>query len=137
MRIVCDTNVLISGILYGGRPREVLEQIIRGKVEGVISGAMEQEFREVLARPRFGLTARQVCRIAQQVHELFRMVFPEDVLKKPIRAIADDPDDNTVLECAVAAGAEYIVSGDRHLLGMKQFREMEILSPSEFLQRTK
>lgn len=137
MRIVCDTNVLISGILYGPQPRKILEWIIEGKVEGVISPAIEQEFRHVLARPKFGLTAPQVYRIAQQVHELFRIVFPEDVLEKPIDAVADDSEDNRVLECAVAGGAEYIVSGDRHLLALRQFREMEILSPSELLQRKK
>ena len=137
MRIVCDTNVLISGILYGGHPREVLERIIEGKLEGVISLAIEQEFRDVLARPKFGLTARQVYQIVRQVRELFQIVFPEDVPGKRIRAIVDDSDDNAVLECAVAAGAKHIVSGDRHLLDLKQFREIQILSPSELLQRTK
>lgn len=131
MRIVCDTNVLISAVLYGGPPRRVLQHIIEGKHEGFISPPIENEFQAVLARPKFGLSARQAHEIARQVHELFQMVFPA----QSIQAIPDNPADDAVLECAVAAGADYIISGDGHLLALAKFREMDILSPADFLTR--
>ena len=131
MRIVCDTNVLISGILYGGPPREVLGQIIEGKHEAFISSAIEDELRAVLARRKFGLSPPQVQQIIQQVHELFQAVFPDQV----IEVISADPADNAVVECAAAAGADVIVSGDRHLLDLVRFGEIRIVSPADFLNR--
>ena len=131
MRIVCDTNVLISAILYGGPPREVFRQIIEGKAEAFISLPIEDELRAVLARPKFGLSARQVQQIARQVHELFQTVFPEQT----IEAIGADPADNAVLECAVAARADFIISGDRHLLDLARFGEIQIVSPADFQSR--
>jgi len=128
VRIVCDTNVLISGILYGGPPREVLGQIIERKHDAYISPAIENELRAVLARRKFGLTAPQVQQIAQHVHELFQTVQPDQALD----VIDDDPADNAILECA-AAGADVIVSGDRHLLDLARLGEIRIVSPADFL----
>ncbi|MCD4824290.1 MAG: putative toxin-antitoxin system toxin component, PIN family [Phycisphaerae bacterium] len=133
MRIVCDTNVLISAILYGGRPRDVLEVIIEGKVCGFISPAIEQEFQDVLGRKKFGLSVSHVYQICQNLRELLHPVFP----KETISVIKEDPDDNAILACAIAADADCIVSGDRHLLDLGEFRDVKIVTPAEFLQHMK
>ena len=64
MKIVCDTNVLVSGILFGGNPREILRLCSAGKVINFISPEMMQEVEDVLQRPKFGLLPEQVYRIA-------------------------------------------------------------------------
>jgi putative PIN family toxin of toxin-antitoxin system len=129
VRIVCDTNVLVSAIVFGGRPREVLETVIAGRTQGFLSAALEQEFREVLIRPKFGLSQRHVHHICQALRDLLQTVYP----KEKISAIKEDPADNAVLACALAAGADCIISGDAHLLKLGRFRNIRILRPSEFL----
>ncbi len=133
MRIVCDTNVLVSAILFGGHPRNILEQIIEGKLIGVISPELRRELADVLSRPKFGLSTPQVESIMRLIAETFVEVFPKDVPD----LIKTDPDDNIVLACAAEANAETIVSGDGHLLSLDRYEDIVIQSPSQFLdQRT-
>ncbi len=129
MRIVCDTNVLVSAVLYGGRPREVLEFLSAGEVRGFMSPALEAELRGVLRRPKFGLSELQADLISETLFELFEPVYPKRV---PL-LVREDPADSAVLACAMEAHADCIVSGDSHLLALGQFQRVRILRPAEFL----
>ena len=129
MKIVCDTNVIVSGILFGGHSRAILSSIARGRVEAFTTPALLNELREVLTRRKFRLRAEQVAVIIEMVKESFAYVEPRTL----IRAVADDPDDDRVLEAADAAGARVIISGDRHLLTLKAWHSIAILSPAEFV----
>ena len=131
MRIVCDTNVLVSAIVYGGRPREVLETLITGRTLGFLSPALAQEVREVLRRPKFGLAEPQVDRICTALRDLLHLVYPQEGAS----VIKEDPNDNAVLACAFEAGADCIVTGDHHLLDLGRYQDIEIVRPSEFLDR--
>ena len=130
LRIVLDTNVLISAVLFGGTPRQVLELIIAGKVECSISVAMLDELRDVLLRPKFGLSAAQTAMIVEEVHAIAEVVSPNE----RIDHVVSDPDDNMVLECAVEAKASVVVTGDSHLLDLQAFQNVPILSPADFLK---
>ncbi|NTU44219.1 MAG: putative toxin-antitoxin system toxin component, PIN family [Chlorobiaceae bacterium] len=130
MRIVCDTNVLISGFLFGGNPREVLQLCSLGKVINCISPAIIDEVEEVLHRPKFTLSSEQVYRIIGLFRDTFTMVIPEN----PVDFITIDPDDNRILEAAEAASAQIIVSGDKHLLELVSWKDIHILSPGDFLR---
>ena len=130
MKIVCDTNVLISGVLFGGPPRNILLLAIEGIVNNYISPAMASEFRDVISRKKFGLKPAQVEAICLQIEDTFEKVFPQ----KRIKIVKADPDDNAILECAYAAKADYIVSGDNHLLELGKFMKTPILSPADFLK---
>ncbi len=131
MRIVCDTNVLVSAVVYGGRPREVLETLITGRTRGFLSPALAQEFREVLRRPKFGLAEAQVDQICTALRDLLQLVYPQE----EALVIKEDPNDNAVLACALEAGADCIVTGDHHLLDLGRYRTIEIVGPSELLDR--
>jgi len=131
MRVVCDTNVLISAILYGGRPRDGLQALVDGKANGFLSPALEQEFRAVLGRRKFGLSAGEAHLICERLTELFTPVFP----REGVSVIAADPADNAVLACAMEARADCIVTGDHHLLDLGQYRGIAILRPAEALER--
>ena len=131
MRIVCDTNVLISAVLFAGRPREVLAALLRRRVRGFLCPAIEQEVRDVLRRRKFGLAAEQVELICQALRELMDTVVPH----RGVSVIREDPADNAILACAWAAKADCIVSGDRHLLTLGSFRGIEIVRPAAFLAR--
>ena len=128
MRIVCDTNVLVSGVLFNGPPRRILEQVALGKIENAISLEILTEAKDVLARPKFGLSSEQVACIIEIFTETFVLVASTE----RVVVVKDDPDDNRILEAALAARASIIVSGDKHLLPLGQWNNFEILSP-EFL----
>ena len=129
-RVVLDTNVVISGLLFGGPPRQILELVLGGAVEWVISPEMENELERVLSLkfPRHREAIRETLAALQ---EIVIHVVPHQV----VSAIPEDPSDNRVLECALASHADVIVSGDRHLLSRGKFRRIPILSPQWFLAR--
>lgn len=131
MKIVCDTNILISGILFGGNPRELLRLCSVGKVINCISPAIMKEAEEVLLRPKFGLHPEQVYRITGLFRETFMLVIPEC----SVDVITADPDDNRILKAAAAADAQVIVSGDNHLLQLVSWQAIPILTAADFLKK--
>lgn len=131
-RVVLDTNVLVSGLLFGGGPGEILGLCKTGELRMTMSRAMLDELLRVLAYPKLQLSE-------QEIHYLlYAEVLPHveivEVSPGPSVVIADRADD-MFLHCALEARANCIVSGDRHLLRLKSYRRIKILSPSEFLSR--
>ena len=130
MRIVCDTNILVSGILFKGHPRRILAMVSRGDVTNCTSPALLREAEEVLLRPKFGLRSSVVSGVVALFRDTFEIVHPS----RQVAAIVDDPDDNIVLEAADAASADLIVSGDKHLLNLKSWNGIKIMSPGKFVE---
>lgn len=129
-RIVLDSNVVISGFLFGGVPAQLLELVLEGSIECFTSLPILDEIRNVLLRPKFGLSSDQALTLIEELHDLCQVVMPGE----RIMAVFDDPDDNIILECASTANAGFIISGDSHLLHLRQWRDIHILSPSDFLK---
>lgn len=129
-RIVLDSNVIISAFLFGGMPRRVLQLVIDGSVQCFISMPILDEIRDVLRRPKFGLSPEGALSFVEQLHDICRLVTP----RVRVRAVFADPDDNRVLECAVEAGAGVVVSGDEHLRSLHRWRDIRIVSPAEFME---
>jgi hypothetical protein len=129
MKIICDTNVLLSGFLFGGHCRQIIVRVSEGKDDGFISSSLLAELEGVLVRPKFGLEAAQIAAIIDLVRQTFVLVSPVE----SVQIVEKDPDDDAVLEAALAAGAEVVVSGDSHLLDLKGFRGIQIVSPASFL----
>jgi putative PIN family toxin of toxin-antitoxin system len=131
MRVVCDTNVLVSGFLFGGHCRRILETAIRREIVLHASPAMLAELENVLKRPKFGLGPEQVAAVLGLFRETIILVFPVVA----VREITDDPDDDRVLEAVLACQAETIVSGDRHLLALPVWRGIRIMNPATFVEQ--
>ena len=129
-RIVLDTNVLISAILFGGKPRKVLDLVLSGSLDCTLSIAILDELRDVLQRPKFGFSADVCLHITEELHGVCAIISPS----VRVDAIPYDPDDNRILECAVEAHAHFIVSGDPHLLDLGEFESIRILSPAAYLK---
>jgi putative PIN family toxin of toxin-antitoxin system len=88
------------------------------------------ELETVLLRPKFGLTVREVEAIIDLVSQTFVLVLPTE----SVAVVTDDPDDDAVIEAALAANAEVVVSGDRHLLDLKTFRDTRIMTPASLIE---
>lgn len=130
MNIVCDTNVLVSGVLFGGHAREILRLSSRGVIINFISPDLLRETEDVLRRSKFGLHPKQVLEIISLFKDTFEIVTPS----VRVRAISSDPGDNHVIEAAVAARAKYIISGDKHLLELMKWEDIHLVSPARFMQ---
>lgn len=130
-RIVLDTNVLISAIVFGGKPREVLEKVIAGRYTMAISAEMLAEFQWVLEGRKFRYPAAIVRNIVSELLAVAELVRPTT----KVEHIKVDPADNRILECALESRAAYIVSGDKHLLGLGRFEGITILDTAAFLAR--
>jgi len=130
-RIVLDTNVLISAIVFGGRYREVLEKVIAGRFTMAISAEMLAEFQGVLEGKKFRYPSDIVRTIVHELLAVSELVRP----RMKVEQIKADPADNRILECALESGAACIVTGDRHLLELGRFEGIPILDAAVFLAR--
>jgi putative PIN family toxin of toxin-antitoxin system len=124
-----DTNVLISAVVFGGNPRTIIEAALSHSIELCISEPIVQEFREVLLRPQFGLSPQFVHNVAAELTSTAEWVVPT----KHLELVAEDPSDNLVLDCAVEAGAQYLVTGDAHLLRLQNCAGVAIVTPQVFV----
>ncbi len=130
IRIVIDTNIYISAIFWNGRPREVIDLGRDGKILIFTSVDIEIEIADKL-RTKFKLPEEDVSRILLDFSGFTLPLRPN----RKVTAVQDDPDDNKFIECAIESRADYIVSGDAHLLNLKEFEGIKILKASEFLER--
>ncbi len=127
-KVVIDTNIYISAIFWSGKPREVIDLGRDEKILIFSSLEIEHEIAEKL-RTKFKLNEGDINYI---LLDFSTFTIPVKV-SKHFEAVLDDPDDNKFIECAIKCNADYIVSGDKHLLNLKEFRGINILKASEFL----
>jgi uncharacterized protein len=135
MRAVADTNVVVSGLLWQGPARELLDAGRQGAVELFTSGDLLSELEEVLQRKKF---LERLTRARVQPHDLVAGYAALAVVIHPAKiapVVLRDPDDDAVIACAVAAAATIIVSGDRDLLSLKKYQQIEIVNAAEFIAR--
>jgi putative PIN family toxin of toxin-antitoxin system len=127
-RVVADTNIFISALMFGGLPGSFLDLAFLRSFQLVTSAILLDELDEKL-RLKFGLSAMDAEQVRAKLEGTALVVTPEVVLK----VIIEDPDDDRVLECAVAGEADYIVSGDRHLLKLGSYQGISIVTAREFI----
>jgi uncharacterized protein len=129
-RITADTNIIISSLNFVGIPREIFNLAEVGVIRLAVSDDILDEVAHVLRRPKFAWPEAEIERALTQISRFAERVAPNE----HIEVITSDPADNRILECAVASGSEYLVTGDRHLLELGQFAGIEIMKPANFLQ---
>ncbi len=128
-RIVLDTNTIISGYFWKGNPRKILNLVKAGKYTLLSSKAIEEEFIRVLGYPKIGLSPGEILPIIQD-HKFYARIVD---IKSSIDVIKADPTDNIFLACAQDGQAHFIISGDHHLLDLKFFQNIPIVSAKDFL----
>ena len=127
---VIDTNVIVSGLGWGGTPRSVLDAAIRGDFLAVVSPLLLEELLRVLT-VKLGWEADRAAGAATDVLDFAHMVVPPRIVVPRLA----DPKDHHVIAAAVAAEADFIVTGDRHLLELGSYEGLRIMTPAEFLDR--
>ena len=132
-KIVLDTNVVISAaISLDGHPAKIFELLIREEVENFTTSEIANEIKAVFYRPRI----RKILSLVEIDFMITAFVNSSTFIKTlvEIKVVKEDLDDNKFLECAVTANANYIISGDQHLLNIKEFQGIKIVSPAQFIK---
>ena len=134
MRVVIDTNVLISATFWTGKPKHLLNKVRQGEISFLTSDILLNELREVLVREDkpFKLSKSEAEQIVTEIRN-----FAEIIEIKHKLAVCKDEMDNRVLECAKDGKASFVISEDQHLLDLKSFRGVRIMTVSEFLHNLK
>jgi len=133
--VVLDTNALISGLLWDGNEARVIEKAETKEIRLFISRELIEELEGVLKREKF---CKKLEGKEYTVDKAVAKIVLIATLIKPthkINAVKDDPEDNRVLECAVSAEADVIVSGDSHLLNLKNYSGINIITASDFIKK--
>lgn len=120
--VVLDTNVLVSALVWRGSEFRLLSRCEKGDCQLAISPPILEELARVLRYPKLRLSPEDIAAFERTILNHAVLVHPSERL----RIIRDDPDDDRILECAITAAAAWIVSGDRHLLELRSYREIPI-----------
>ncbi|MDE1765066.1 MAG: putative toxin-antitoxin system toxin component, PIN family [Thaumarchaeota archaeon] len=130
LRIVLDTNVLVSALIRNGKPRKLFQTGIDGKYKILISKETLDELSEVIQRPKFKMTGEDIIRIVSALMETCENVR----VASNFEVISNDPDDNIIINTAHDGNVDYIVSGDKDIQDLKNFKKIKIVSVDEMLK---
>jgi putative PIN family toxin of toxin-antitoxin system len=128
-KVVLDTNVIVSTLLFGGNPDKILNLANESVIKLIISPFILEETARVLQK-RFNWVEIEIQAVLAAIQEITVVVQP----KIKLSIIKEKDSDNRILECAVSGKTDFIVSGDtKHILPLKKYQGIKILSPAEFL----
>ena len=129
MRVVIDTNVILSAVL-GGALKAILDHWQNGRFVLVVTDEIVREYLDVLQRSKFGLRGDVIDNIATFVFQFAEFVTPAE----HVQVVKADPKDDKFLDAVKIGNVDYLVSGDKHLLDLKEFAGVPIIKPREFLK---
>ena len=130
MNIVIDTNILVSAVFFGGFPGRIVKAVTEGKLDTFVSNLISEEYREIVE----GFKEKNSGKFNENLFENFLKTAKSVKPRKKIQ-ICRDPDDDKFIECAVCAKAVYIVSGDKDLLVLERYGDVEIITAKDFCEK--
>jgi uncharacterized protein len=131
IRVVLDTNVIVSAVLFSGELSKIVTFWQTGKIIPVISKGTFDELITVFKYPKFSLSSNEIKDILEnEILAFFEIV---ESAKEP-KSVCRNPDDDKFIGCAISAKAKYVVSGDKDLSELKKYKTVKIITPAEFLK---
>ena len=129
MKVVLDTNVLVSGVFWRGPSRDILDLWAQERIDVVVSPSILKEYDRVLEEMERKKSTDVVEEWRGFIIRQSILIYPEGKFR-----LCRDPHDDKFLHCAISAGAKLLISGDKDLLVLKRVSETDIVSPKAFLQ---
>ena len=130
VRVVLDTNVIVSALIHGKRTGRIVSLWKNGRIQLLVSRDILKEYYRVFSYPKFQLTEADIRYLVEDGF----LAYAETVAVSHVEAVVGlDPSDDKFLACAHYGKAHYLVSGDAHLLGLKEYRHIPIISIGDFL----
>ncbi|MCL2313615.1 MAG: putative toxin-antitoxin system toxin component, PIN family [Firmicutes bacterium] len=133
LRIVLDTNVWVSALIWGGKPATIIEAAEQGKIDIFISEFIVEEISQVLSYPKIEKVYHTQLTRQQLMEQILKNTKIVEITTK-LEAIKEHPADDKIIECAASAKADYIISGDKHLLNVSSYQKTPILPVSDFIK---
>jgi putative PIN family toxin of toxin-antitoxin system len=131
IRVVLDTNVLISVLLFKGELSRIVELWKKGKIVPVISKETFSELKTVLEYPKFSLSRAEIKSLIE--HEILPF-FEVANVSKYVKGACRDPGDDKFISCAISGSADCIVTGDKDLFDLKKYQSIKIIHASDFIK---
>ena len=126
-----DTNVFISAFFWKGNPNAILKKCCLGELQLLTSEDILEEVEYILAREKkFELTHEEIADYVKLIRKSSELIHPTVRINK----IREDPSDDKFLECAISGKADYVISGDDHLLNLRKYQSVKIVNCAEFLR---
>jgi putative PIN family toxin of toxin-antitoxin system len=129
MKIVVDANIFVSSYFWGGNPRKVFERIITELDELYISQEILDEIKDVISRPKFHADMNEIKLYIDSIEEVATKIK----VKEKIKIVSRDKNDDKYIKCAISGDVNYIISGDIHLLEIKEYENIKIIKAKEYL----
>ena len=129
MKIVLDANIFISSFFWEGNPKTIVERIISGIDELFLTKEILNEIEDVIKRPKFHADNDRINYFIKSIEEIGNIITPQILVKNGSR----DRTDNKYLECGITANADFIISGDIHLLELENYGGIKIISAKDYL----
>jgi putative PIN family toxin of toxin-antitoxin system len=130
MKIVIDTNVFVSSFFWGGHPREVFERVINGFDELYITDEILKEIMSVMSSRKFDVNKNEI-------EDYIRIIekYSKNIISKNIpESISRDKSDDKILQCGFDGNVDYIITGDKDLLVLKEHKTFKIINPKDYLE---
>ena len=130
MKIVIDSNVFVSSFFWGGHPREVFERVINGFDELYITDEIIKEITSVMSSSKFYVNSIEI----EDYIKIIEKYSQKIALKNVPKSISRDNDDDKILQCGLDGNVDYIVTGDKDLLVLKEYETIKIFNPKDYLE---
>ena len=130
MKLVLDTNIYISAFYWGGNALKIIDRISEGIDKLYISNNILNEVADVMARPKFKSTPEIIDRYIRAIEDMGKKVFPSGSIK----GICRDKNDDDKIETGIISMADFIITGDEDLLILKNYEQLKIVTPKEYLE---
>lgn len=126
-RVILDTNILISALVFGGKPEQIYNLVLEKQITTVTSNILIAELIEILNK-KFNFNFERIQQLERIIKKHFVIVYPSEVIR-----IVRDEDDNRVLEAAIEGKCDYIITGDKDLLDLEVYKKIKIFTPNQFI----
>ena len=130
MKIVIVSNVFISSFFWGGHPREVFERVINGLDELYITDEIIMEITSVMNNKKFNANNIEIEDYVKIIEKYSKMIVSKNISK----TISRDKNDDKILQCGLNGNVDYIVTGDKDLLVLKEYETIKIIKPKDYLE---
>ena len=130
MKIVIDTNIFVSSFFWGGYPREIFERVINGLDELYITDEIIKEITSVMKSSKFTANSSEIKDYIKIIEKYSKKI----VLKNSLESISRDKDDDKILQCGLDGDVDFIITGDKDLLVLIEYKTIKIMKPKEYLE---